>query len=279
MSVILSRGDNRVGGVSSDAVLRREYAKRMTAPGQAVLRRHGAGQSLTAKVQALFENGEQGAWYDPSDFSTMFQDDAGTTPVTAVGQPVGRINDKSGRGNHATQATAGYRPLLLQDGGGNYYLAFDGVDDFLATASAIALNAAPLNSITGHFNNVTGVQRVWSNSRYRFGTSAAALVFTSTGAKDYATSPLLSATAPYVVSTQFDAEFDVVFRLNTSDIAPILHASDAVSGQSTLQIGRDAGIGQFLNGGIYPMILRKGSMTAGEIATCEAYVNSKTGAY
>ena len=50
---------------------------------------------------ALFTTGVNGAWYDPSDFSTLFQDAAGTTPVTAVGQPVGRILDKSGRGNHA----------------------------------------------------------------------------------------------------------------------------------------------------------------------------------
>lgn len=32
----------------------------------------------------LFSAGEQGAWYDPSDFSTLFTDSAGTTPVTAV---------------------------------------------------------------------------------------------------------------------------------------------------------------------------------------------------
>jgi len=44
---------------------------------------------------SLFAAGEQGAWYDPSDFSTMFQDSAGTTPVTAFSQPVGLILDKS----------------------------------------------------------------------------------------------------------------------------------------------------------------------------------------
>lgn len=43
----------------------------------------------------LFAAGEQGVWYDPSDFSTMFQDSAGTTPVTAVEQPVGLVLDKS----------------------------------------------------------------------------------------------------------------------------------------------------------------------------------------
>jgi len=44
---------------------------------------------------ALFSAGEVGAWYDPSDFSTMFQDSTGVTPVTAVEQPVGLILDKS----------------------------------------------------------------------------------------------------------------------------------------------------------------------------------------
>lgn len=48
-------------------------------------------------VAGLFANGEQGAWYDPSDLSTLFQDAYGTTPVTAVGQPVGLILDKSKR--------------------------------------------------------------------------------------------------------------------------------------------------------------------------------------
>lgn len=44
---------------------------------------------------SLFAAGEQGVWYDPSDMSTMFQDAAGTTPVTAMEQPVGLILDKS----------------------------------------------------------------------------------------------------------------------------------------------------------------------------------------
>jgi hypothetical protein len=43
---------------------------------------------------SLFSAGEQGVWYDPSDLSTLFQDSAGTTPVTAVEQPVGLMLDK-----------------------------------------------------------------------------------------------------------------------------------------------------------------------------------------
>ena len=60
-------------------------------------------QSLTASFSPamLFTGSTTGVWYDPSDFTTLYQDAAGTTPVTAVEQPVGLMLDKSGRGNHA----------------------------------------------------------------------------------------------------------------------------------------------------------------------------------
>lgn len=61
---------------------------------------------------SLFASGAPGVWYDPSDYSTLFQDSTGATPVTAVEQPVGRMLDKSGYGNHATQGTSASRPVL-----------------------------------------------------------------------------------------------------------------------------------------------------------------------
>lgn len=44
--------------------------------------------------RVLFTQGQQGAWYDPSDLRTLFQDAAGTIPVTGTGQPVGLMLDK-----------------------------------------------------------------------------------------------------------------------------------------------------------------------------------------
>jgi hypothetical protein len=69
-----------------------------------------------AAIAVLFQTGtpgvyHEGAWYDPSDSSTVWQDAAGTTPA-GVGDPVGRIDDKSGNGNHATQTTSAARPVL-----------------------------------------------------------------------------------------------------------------------------------------------------------------------
>lgn len=71
-------------------------------------------RGLWRAVQALFAASEKGVWYDPSDLSTLFQDSAGTTPVTAVGQPVGKMLDKSGNGYHATQVTSTARPILAR---------------------------------------------------------------------------------------------------------------------------------------------------------------------
>ena len=97
-----------------------------------------------------FAASEQGIWLDPSDMSTLFQDSAGTTPVTAVEQPVGKILDKSGRGNHATQATAGSRPKLSARK--NWLLASEDFSAATWTKNAVTVVA---NSATASDGNVT----------------------------------------------------------------------------------------------------------------------------
>ncbi|RTL93884.1 hypothetical protein EJV44_15550, partial [Ancylobacter aquaticus] len=67
---------------------------------------------LYSYIAALFTANEQGLWLDPSDLSTLFQDTAGATPVTAPGQTVALARDKSGRGNHLVQPVALSRPTL-----------------------------------------------------------------------------------------------------------------------------------------------------------------------
>jgi len=94
---------------------------------------------LTYNPAAQFAAGQLGLWYDPSDYATLSQDSAGTTPVTGVTQPVGRMLDKSGRGNTISQATAASRSITGAAGAVRY-LTHDGVDDGSATG-AITLSA------------------------------------------------------------------------------------------------------------------------------------------
>ena len=53
-----------------------------------------AKKPLSRVVQSLVKR-DNGCWLDASDMSTMYQDAAGTTPVTAMEQPVGLWLDKS----------------------------------------------------------------------------------------------------------------------------------------------------------------------------------------
>ncbi len=72
-------------------------------------------------------------WIDASDLSTLFQNTAGSTPVTADGQAVARANDKSGNGRNVTEASSGAQPHYKTDGT-LHWLLYDGGDG-LALAS------------------------------------------------------------------------------------------------------------------------------------------------
>lgn len=75
---------------------------------------------------SLFAGGGLGFVFDPSPANTG----------VAVDAAVAQINDTSGNGNHATQATAGSRPLLRQSGS-LYYIELDGTDDFMTLPTAL----------------------------------------------------------------------------------------------------------------------------------------------
>jgi hypothetical protein len=157
---------------------------------------------------SLFASGEQGVWYDPSDFSTLFQDSAGTTPVTAVEQPVGKILDKSGRGNHATQATSASRPILARhpaSGKRNLLLASDTMATQSYTTAAVAytlsftgtgtvdLSGAYVGSLAG-----TGASNRVSLT---FTSTAASLTLTVTGSVTFAQLELGSTATAYQKTT------------------------------------------------------------------------------
>ena len=249
-------------------------------------------------VASLFAQGEPGVWYDPSDFSTLFQDAAGTVPVTAVEQPVGRILDKSGRGFNATQATATSRPVLRQDGSGKHYLYFDGVDDFLVTPTI-----------------VPGIDKVQVFAGVRRLRSGAAEIIAETGVS------YTSHGALYFVAESNDNRYGFAGRGNRTGVTndqvslnffpppdtAALTATQDINGNTPAQMRRNGGVwakspgadfggGNFLayplyigrrvgtsfpfNGHLYSLVLRFGSNLPIEtVEQVEAWINTKTGAY
>lgn len=115
------------------------------------------GQLGVPSIASLWANGEQGWWYDYNDFSAMWQDSAGTTPVTAVGQPVGRIADKSGRGNFRIQATAAARPILRQDATTGYYYLEGSNSRYMYSATTIDFTATDEVTLSVGFRNLSDV--------------------------------------------------------------------------------------------------------------------------
>ena len=245
--------------------------------------------------RSLFSAGEQGIWLDPSDFSTLFQDAAGTTPVTALGQPVGLICDKSGRGNHSSQSTAASRPTLQQDSNGLYYLSFDGTDDSMATpsinftgtdkmtvwAGVRKLSDAArsmLIELSASFSGANGafdIEAPQTNgaSTYYFGTRGTATVAAVAAGFAAPISNVISAIGS--ISTD-----SCILRVNGTQAAS--SAADQGTGNYgnyPLYIGRRGGTTLPFNGRLYQLIVRGAESNAGQIAAVEAWVNGKARAY
>ena len=245
--------------------------------------------------RSLFASGEQGIWLDPSDFSTLYQDAAGTTPVTALGQPVGKILDKSGRGNHATRSTALGRPTLQQDSNGLYYLSFDGTNDGMATPSidftgtdkmtvwagvrklsdaALAIIAELSATESANVGSFVLYGPSSALNNYRFGSRGSASISLA-NAGGYS-SPVSS-----VIVGVGDIAGDVSrIRVNGATITTTTTDQGAGNyGNYPLYIGRRGGTSLPFSGRLYQLIIRGAESNAGQIAATEAYVNAKTRAY
>lgn len=226
---------------------------------------------LARLIKALFANSEQGFAYDPNDLSTLYQDAAGTIPVTAAGQPVGLMKDKSGRNNHASQTVSASRPILQRNATtGAYYLAFDGADDFLQTnsidftatdkvslfAGVRKLNDATsgmvfeLSSSIGTSNGVFNLAApsITGNPEYVFLSKGTA---SSTARATGFTAPISS-----VVSAIGDIPKPrVVIRVNgVVKQETLISQGTGNYGNQPLYIGRRGGVSAPFNGHLYSLI-------------------------
>lgn len=258
---------------------------------------------ITAAIRAafspssLFANNEPGVWYDPSDLSTLYQDAAGTVPVTAVEQPVGRILDKSGRGFHATQATATSRPVLRQDGG-KHYLYFDGVDDFLVTPTItpgvdkvqVFAGVRRLQSVNGEIIAETGVSSASPGAFYLMAEPTSDRYSYSgrgnRGASIYDQANLDFFPPPdtAVLTATQDINGITPARMRRNAGAWSNSINNAFGGGNflayPLYIGRRGGTTFPFNGHLYSLIVRFGSNLPIEtIEKTEKYINTKTRAY
>lgn len=236
----------------------------------------------------LFASGEEGAWYDPSDLSTMFQNSDGTG-APAVNGPIGYIADKSGNGNNAIQATSAKRPTLRQ-AGSLYYLEFFGAQglatsaiDFTGTNEMTVVSGAHKDidatvvvaELSPHVGQNNGAFRLASvvTDAWRY-TSKGTNTINSSTSSDYAP----PSTNVLTGITDIDGD---VNKIRVDGVEKASSTSDQGSGPFgnwTLNVGaRGNATSLFLDGRIYGLVVRGAESTAGEIASTEAYMAAKTG--
>jgi hypothetical protein len=263
------------------------------------------GLSLTANRRAggaaiwspseLLTGASQLAYYDPSDLTTLFQDSAGTTPVTADGQSVRRVLDKSGNGNHLTQANIANAPLY-KTSGGLHWLQFDGTDDFLVSAANLNPGAvdkaqvfagvrkasdattAAVVELSSSLTSNSGVFSVFAPV-----SAAATFTFVSKGTTQAVATSAATFAAPTtrVLTGLGDISGDTAtLRLDGAQVAQ--STVDQGTGNYIsypLYVGRRAGTTLPFNGNIYSLIVRFSSanLDAAVIDSAEAWTAGKTG--
>ena len=171
----LSGGSTIAGAVASTYVIQDSDVGNQIMVQQTETNFLGSATAFSAATPAvvpftpefLFTAGESGYWLDPSDFSTMFQDSAGTTPVTATGQTCGLILDKrigtrtqvfddanvtfGGPAGYAGRVSPGVYEYA-RDAGGGGSAAFGGL-----VVGRTYLVSLQISAYAGAFPGITGI--------------------------------------------------------------------------------------------------------------------------
>lgn len=253
----------------------------------------GGQQNLTQIIKSLFSNKEGGFAFDPNDLTTLYQDAAGTIPVTSAGQPVGLMKDKSGRNNHAYQTVSASRPVLQRNATtGAYYLAFDGVDDSLQTNSidftatdkvSLFAGVRKLSTVSGMVLELSSNLSTNNGSFYLASPAGQAIpnqiIFANKGtifasAQNTNLQPPISV----VVSCKGNIAADsTIIRTNGTQFSSAEDLGTGNYGNYPLYIGRRGGTSLPFNGHIYGLIGIGRLTTDSETIALEKSVAKNTG--
>ena len=245
----------------------------------------GTPDQLQALITSLFSAGEQGAFYIPrpvvNGTQALFQDDAGTDPVTADGDPVGRMLDQSGNGNHATQSVSGSRPVYRTDGT-LHWLQGNGSNQYLESQAY----GRPVTAIVAakHTDNDTGNDSAaigysdWEQwySFQRFGGE----LLCYRAASPIANANPNGATAAFVGSTDLATASEPNIKINGTTAPNQPGYFTRPAGNTALLIGARISGGSkinFLDGNFYGAIIRDTVINSGDTASGTSYLADLAG--
>jgi len=244
---------------------------------------------LIVLIRSLFGAGEQGAIYIPQPIvlgaQALFQDAAGTVPVTADGDPDGLMIDQSPNSNNAAQSVSAQRPSY-RSVSGLQYLQFDGTDDALDTslrlsapysyAVAITIPAGASNMYGfggGYFVNAVEGSGVARNASGNYAVQARRDSLSS----NY--SGRLADDEPYIVVIQIAADGTITIDDETGQTVTSTALNNLVMGTS-FALGRpedNTAMVRDFQGKIHGALAVKGLLTATEVSDIRSYLASLSG--
>lgn len=255
----------------------------------------GWAQSLDAQFAAFMAalTGPR-VLFDVSRASSRLQDVAGSTLVTADGQPIGRLNDASGAGNDIAQPVAASMPLYRTDGV-LHWAEFDGSNDSwksLANLDMSATNKVTVIAGVRKLSDANGGAPVvefsanYSANAGTFALFAPVSVTPSIGFLAGGTTRVVAqATSGYAapVSLVLSGISDIaapLVRIRANGAAVIGSASSQGTGNLgayPLFIGRRNDASLPFNGRLYGLLIIGRLLTTDELSLCERWMASKTG--
>jgi len=167
----------------------------------------------------LFALNEPGVWYDPSDLTTLFQDTAGTTPVTTPGQTVALALDKS-KGGQQSLPTTGW----AQTSGDGVVTVVDNVITITGATTTTRVDVASPGWQIGDYARITVNASIGSAVGPLLFVGGAGALSVSAGAATYST-VISASTLLRLQVTSGSATFTVTARSRT----PGFHATQATT--------------------------------------------------
>jgi len=238
-------------------------------------------------------------WLDAQRISSLYTTDVGSTNAVNSGDAVGRWEDLSGQGKHATQATSTKRGTYNPTGcGGKPGVTFDGVDDVLSTANVSMFNGAiymVVKRLSSVSNTYMGFAKIGASPT---GVAADGVMISRNGADDkWGVSTPQTGPAWYrfrkgagtiavndflLLSWRWGPSFtDVMIRKNLSDFPTV--DVESFTGYTTRVASANpihlaAGYStHFANCSIGEMIAYSALPTTAQINQIEAYLKAKWG--
>ena len=179
------------------------------------------GSVLPFAPAALFALNEPGVWYDLSDTTTLYTDNVGSISVTAPGQTVGLMLDKS-KGGEQSLPTTGW---TVNSGNGVVTI----VDNVITITGATTTTRVDINSpgwVIGDYAKITVNASIGSAVGAAVYVGGGAVSSVSAGSRTYG-AVISSSTLARLQVTSGSATFTVTARSRT----PGNHATQSILGQ------------------------------------------------